>query len=42
VSRHFSSSEIALRAGFADQSHMARCMRRVIGMTPTAVIRECS
>ncbi len=33
-------SEVALQAGFADQSHMARCMRRVIGMTPAAVIRS--
>jgi AraC family transcriptional regulator len=33
-------SEVAVQAGFADQSHMARCMRRVIGMTPTAVRRE--
>ncbi len=32
-----SLSEVALQAGFADQSHMARCMRRVIGMTPSAV-----
>jgi AraC family transcriptional regulator len=33
-------SEVAVQAGFADQSHMARCMRRVIGMTPTAVMRQ--
>lgn len=33
-------SEVALQSGFADQSHMSRCMRRVIGMTPTAVIRS--
>lgn len=32
-------SEAALQAGFADQSHMARCMRRTIGMTPNAVVR---
>ena len=30
-------SDVALQAGFADQSHMARCMRRVIGMTPSSV-----
>jgi AraC family transcriptional regulator len=30
-------SEIALRAGFANQSHMALCMRRVTGKTPTAI-----
>jgi AraC family transcriptional regulator len=26
--------EIAQEAGFSDQSHMARCMRRLIGTTP--------
>jgi AraC family transcriptional regulator len=31
-------SDVALQAGFADQSHMARCMRRVIGMTPSSVL----
>jgi AraC family transcriptional regulator len=30
-------SEVALQAGFANQSHMARCMRRVAGVTPSAV-----
>lgn len=35
-------SEVALQAGFADQSHMARCMRRVIGMTPSSVIARHS
>jgi AraC family transcriptional regulator len=30
-------SEVALRAGFANQSHMARCMRRFTGMTPGAL-----
>ncbi|HEY5095269.1 MAG TPA: AraC family transcriptional regulator [Candidatus Eremiobacteraceae bacterium] len=33
-------SEVAVQAGFADQSHMARCMRRVIGMTPMDVLRQ--
>ncbi|HZV78357.1 MAG TPA: AraC family transcriptional regulator [Candidatus Binatus sp.] len=33
-------SEIALQAGFADQSHMARCMRRVLGVTPSALLRQ--
>jgi AraC family transcriptional regulator len=28
------ASDVALDLGFADQSHMARCMRRVLGMTP--------
>ncbi|HET9342327.1 MAG TPA: AraC family transcriptional regulator [Candidatus Eremiobacteraceae bacterium] len=32
--------EVALAAGFVDQSHMARCFRRVVGMTPAAVARE--
>lgn len=35
-----SLSEIALRTGFADQSHMARCMRRVIGLTPSDIRRQ--
>jgi len=33
-------SELALRAGFANQSHMARCMRRVAGVTPGDVRRS--
>lgn len=33
-------SAAALQAGFADQSHMARCMRRIIGITPTDVARN--
>lgn len=32
-------SEVAIQAGFVDQSHMARCMRRVLGMTPAEVMR---
>jgi len=32
-------SEIALEAGFANQSHLARCMRRVAGITPSDVRR---
>jgi len=32
-----SLTDIALEAGFAHPSHMARCMRRVIGMTPSQV-----
>lgn len=27
-------ADVALQAGFADQSHMTRCFRRVTGMTP--------
>ncbi len=33
-------AEVALAAGFAHQSHMARCMRRVIGVTPRDVLRS--
>jgi len=29
-----SMTEIALEAGFAHPSHMARCMRRVLGLSP--------
>jgi AraC family transcriptional regulator len=32
--------DIAQQAGFSDQSHMARFMRRVIGTTPAALLRE--
>ena len=32
-------SEVAVQAGFVDQSHMARCMRRILGMTPASVMR---
>jgi AraC family transcriptional regulator len=35
-------SDVAVQAGFADQSHMARCMRRVIGMTPSGVLARYS
>jgi AraC family transcriptional regulator len=28
-------ADVALRAGFANQSHLARCMRRFIGLTPS-------
>lgn len=30
-------SQIALHAGFANQSHMARCMKRLTGVTPAAI-----
>lgn len=33
------ASEVALEAGFAHQSHMARCMRRLLGVTPTLLYR---
>ena len=32
-------SQVALEAGFAHQSHMARWMRRLLGVTPTSVMR---
>lgn len=32
-------SEIALEAGFSDQSHMARCMRRMLGRSPGEIAR---
>lgn len=35
-------SEVALKSGFADQSHMSRCMRRLIGLTPGEVMRSVS
>ncbi len=28
-------TEIALEAGFAHPSHMARCVRRVLGLSPS-------
>jgi AraC family transcriptional regulator len=33
------SSQVALEAGFAHQSHMARCMRKTLGATPTVLRR---
>lgn len=35
-----SLSEVASLAGFSDQSHMARCMRRFMGVTPAEVRRQ--
>ena len=35
-------SEVALRAGFANQSHMANCMHRVAGVTPGALRRSAT
>jgi AraC family transcriptional regulator len=31
------AGQVALAAGFAHQSHMARWMRRVLGVTPRAM-----
>ncbi len=33
-------SQIALDSGFSHQSHMARCMRKVLGMAPSALLRN--
>jgi AraC family transcriptional regulator len=33
-------NEVAQRSGFVDQSHMGRCFKRVLGMTPASVARE--
>ncbi|MFS2052658.1 helix-turn-helix domain-containing protein [Variovorax sp. CT11-76] len=33
------ASQVALESGFSHQSHMARCMRRVLGVTPGEVRR---
>lgn len=39
--RHAASlSDIALQAGFSDQSHMARSMRRVTGKVPSSLVRD--
>lgn len=42
VSRELPLSEIALRTGFAHQSHMAHMMRRHLGVTPAALSRAGS
>lgn len=33
-------SQVALDAGFAHQSHLARCMRRVLGLSPAELARQ--
>ena len=38
--RTLSLAEVASQAGFYDQSHMARCMRRIVGITPAVVKRQ--
>ncbi len=40
LSGELPASQVALEAGFAHQSHMARCMRRVLGVTPTTLVRS--
>lgn len=37
VESELPASQVALEAGFAHQSHMARCMRRTLGLTPSSV-----
>jgi AraC family transcriptional regulator len=32
--------EVAQEAGFTDQSHMARCMRRLVGITPATFLKQ--
>lgn len=32
-------SQVALETGFAHQSHLARCMRKVLGVTPREIVR---
>jgi AraC family transcriptional regulator len=32
------AAEVALAAGFSHQSHMARCMRRILGVTPSVLL----
>lgn len=38
---NLSPSQIAVQAGFCDQGHMARCMRRVLGLVPSELLRIC-
>ena len=33
----FPLSDVALQAGFSPQSHMARCMKRLMGVTPATI-----
>lgn len=39
VEGELTMSQIALEAGFSHQSHMARCMRQVLGVTPSHIGR---
>ena len=34
-------SDVAMRAGFFDQSHMTRVVKRFLGVTPAALRRDC-
>ncbi|QSQ18966.1 helix-turn-helix transcriptional regulator [Pyxidicoccus parkwayensis] len=39
LKRQLAPSQVALEAGFSHQSHMARWMKRVLGVTPTSLVR---
>lgn len=39
-SRQYPLSQVAATAGFADQSHMSRCLRRVLGVTPRSLVAD--
>jgi len=39
LDREMTISEVALETGFAHQSHLARWMRRLLGVTPTEILR---
>jgi AraC family transcriptional regulator len=40
LQRELPASQVALEAGFAHQSHMVRCMRRVLGAASTSLLRR--
>jgi AraC family transcriptional regulator len=40
ANRNLNLTEVAAQSGFCDQSHMARCMRRVMGYTPSILRRQ--
>jgi AraC family transcriptional regulator len=42
LKRELAPSQVALDAGFSHQSHMARWMKRVLGVTPKALVRGAS
>lgn len=35
-----SPGDVALEAGYFDQAHLTRCLRRLIGLTPSRIARE--
>ncbi|RJS18320.1 AraC family transcriptional regulator [Corallococcus sp. H22C18031201] len=39
IEGRMSLTEVALEAGFSHSSHMARCLRRFLGMSPTEIAR---